>query len=144
MERPVDLLERDGDLAAVTALLPKAGAGGALALLGAGAGGGKTAFLRAAAARLEGRADVHWGECDPIGTPRPLGAVMDFAPALVGRAADTLGVDGAGEARFGHRGAEHDAAPVHAQGGCHDRARQCSFFNASSMPASTEAGFFSS
>jgi len=96
----VDLLERDGDLAAVTALLPKAGAGGALALLGAGAGGGKTAFLRAAAARLEGRADVHWGECDPIGTPRPLGAVMDFAPALVGRAADTLGVDGAGRERF--------------------------------------------
>lgn len=100
MERPVDLLERDGDLAASAAMLPGPGVGGTLALLGAGAGVGKTAFLRALAARLQGRADVHWGDCDPIGTPRPLAAVMDFAPALTGRAGHALGGDGPDRERF--------------------------------------------
>jgi len=94
----VDLLERDDDLTRLTGTLPGARRGGALVLLGGEAGVGKTAFLRAVAERLQDRAEVLWGDCDPLSTPQPLAPVLDFAPALLGRtpgeaAADALARD---------------------------------------------------
>lgn len=80
----MNLLERDDDLARLAALLPAAGRGGALTLLGGEAGVGKTSFLRCLAERLGDRAEVLWGDCDPLATPHPLAPVLDFAPALLG------------------------------------------------------------
>lgn len=92
-ERHAELLERDDDEARLGALLPAAGHGGALAFLGGEAGVGKTAFLRRFASSVGGRAEVLWGDCDPLSTPHPLAPVADFAPALLGAGADLLAQD---------------------------------------------------
>lgn len=60
---------------------------GRLVLVGGEAGVGKTSLLQAFAARsAEGRrpggATLLWTGCDPLSTPRPLGPLVDIAPAL--------------------------------------------------------------
>ncbi len=90
----MELFERDDVETHLRALLPGAGRGGALALVGGEAGVGKTAFVRHVARRLEGRAELLWGDCDPLGVPQPLAPVLDFAPRLLGASANELAVDG--------------------------------------------------
>jgi MoxR-like ATPase len=64
------LLEREDELAALEAGLAAARRGrGALVLLLGEAGAGKTALVRAFAARSG--APVLWGACEALSTPRP-------------------------------------------------------------------------
>ncbi|WP_438855035.1 ATP-binding protein [Agromyces sp. M3QZ16-3] len=78
----MDLLEREGDLAALErAANPAVRAhGGAVVLVGGEAGIGKSALVRQFADRLPGR--VAWGWSDALETPTPLAAVRDVAAAL--------------------------------------------------------------
>ena len=79
------LVERDRQLAVLEELLGGvAGTGrGRLATVHGEAGVGKTALVHALCA---GRDDVRvlWGACDPLFTPRPLGAFRDVAEAAGG------------------------------------------------------------
>ena len=72
----MELVEREP---ALTALEEHFEAGGRLVLIGGEAGVGKTALVRALAARMDGHARVLWGACDPLFTPRPLGPFADVA-----------------------------------------------------------------
>ena len=56
------------------------GPGGRLVLLGGEPGVGKTALVR----EFAGGRRVLWGACDPLNTPRPLGALLDVADAAGG------------------------------------------------------------
>lgn len=89
----MELLERDDELDRLTGKLPGPRRGGTLVLLGGEAGVGKTAFLHAVAERLQDRAEVLWGDCDPLSSPQPLAPVLDFAPALLGRTPGEAAVD---------------------------------------------------
>ena len=86
-----ELLERADHLAALTALLDQVGAvdGGRLCLIGAEAGGGKTALVRAFTVKPSVRR-VLWGACDPLFTARPLGPFADIAEASGGRLRDLI------------------------------------------------------
>ncbi|MDG4826618.1 LuxR C-terminal-related transcriptional regulator [Asanoa sp. WMMD1127] len=74
------LVEREPHLAALRAAYDAVarGDGGVLVLLGGEAGGGKTALVREF---CRDHAEVHWGACDPLFTPRPLGPFVDIAQA---------------------------------------------------------------
>lgn len=77
------LLERDPQLELLRGLFASAATGhGGMALLGGEAGAGKTVLMRSfiKAGGLVDRAMV--GACDPLGTPRPLGPLLDIAPRL--------------------------------------------------------------
>jgi ATP/maltotriose-dependent transcriptional regulator MalT len=77
------LLERDDDLAALTAQWERARAGrGGLAVVSGEAGAGKSSLLQAfTEERVEG-VPVLWGACDPLSLPRPLGPLHDVAEQL--------------------------------------------------------------
>lgn len=69
----MELLERDAPLAALDGLVDAAATGdGAVVILAGEAGIGKTSLVRAFCARHERDADVWWGACDALSTPRPL------------------------------------------------------------------------
>jgi len=73
------LLERAELLAKLQAQLQRAAAGpGALVFVEGEAGIGKTALLRSLA-ECGGGCVVHWGGCDALQTPRPLGPLHDIA-----------------------------------------------------------------
>ncbi|ROZ89284.1 helix-turn-helix transcriptional regulator [Gordonia sp. OPL2] len=77
------LLERDAELSRLAAHADRARAGqGGIALITGEAGAGKTAFVdeftRAHAPGMR----VLWGMCDPLSTPRPLGALFDIVDDL--------------------------------------------------------------
>lgn len=79
------MLERDPFLAELTRLMGEAAAGrGQMVFLGGEAGVGKTALVRAFCQTVERTARVAVGACDPLSTPRPLGPLLDAAPALGG------------------------------------------------------------
>jgi DNA-binding CsgD family transcriptional regulator len=87
----MELLERDEELAALSALASAAVAGqGSLVLVTGEAGIGKSAlvegFARSGAAGLR----VLWGWCDQLATPRPLGPVRDLARQVRGLLAERL------------------------------------------------------
>jgi DNA-binding CsgD family transcriptional regulator/tetratricopeptide (TPR) repeat protein len=75
------LFERDEPLAALARALDASRAQGQLAAVSGEAGVGKTSLLEALAA---GERDVAflWGACEALDTPRPLGPLLDMAPAL--------------------------------------------------------------
>jgi DNA-binding CsgD family transcriptional regulator len=74
------LLERDGLLAQLRAQWLGACAGpGRLVFVEGEAGIGKTSLLRSFAQSLQGEAHVHWGACEAMLTPRPLGPLDDIA-----------------------------------------------------------------
>jgi DNA-binding CsgD family transcriptional regulator/tetratricopeptide (TPR) repeat protein len=76
------LLEREGSLAALARALEASRAQGQIAAVSGEAGIGKTSLLAELATR-EGRdATFLWGACDALGTPRPLGPLLDMAPDL--------------------------------------------------------------
>ena len=76
----MDLVERDGPLAELERLAREAVSGaGAVALIGAEAGQGKTSVATALRDRCPPRMRVLWGRCDPLSTPRTLGPLWDIA-----------------------------------------------------------------
>jgi DNA-binding CsgD family transcriptional regulator/tetratricopeptide (TPR) repeat protein len=83
VDRAVELLERSQQLAKLGAQLASVveSSEGRLALVSGDAGVGKTALLRRFCADLDG-VRVLWGACDALFTPRPLGPLLDVAPAL--------------------------------------------------------------
>lgn len=78
----MELVEREAPLAELTALFASAARGqGALVLVGAEAGLGKSSLLTEFCRGLGPRVPVIWGACDPLLTPRPLGPLRDMAAA---------------------------------------------------------------
>ncbi len=76
----MQLLERESLLAELGSRLDAAAAGhGSLVLLGAEAGAGKTAVVTEFGRRHGRSAQVLFGGCDPLTTPRPLSPLIDIA-----------------------------------------------------------------
>ena len=79
----MELLERDQQLGALSALLRDVEAGeGRLALVAGDAGAGKSALVHRFCESMPEPRDAMWGMCDPLSTPRPLGPLIDIAPQL--------------------------------------------------------------
>jgi DNA-binding CsgD family transcriptional regulator/tetratricopeptide (TPR) repeat protein len=82
---PPRLIERSHALAALRACVDRCrGSAGRTVLVCGEAGIGKTTLLRewAKEAKAQGGAEVFWGGCEALFTPRPLGPVLDIAHAL--------------------------------------------------------------
>jgi predicted ATPase len=77
------LLERDDALAALVRALAASHPQGQIATVSGEAGVGKTALLEALAGQSPA-ASFLWGACEALGTPRPLGPLLDLAPELGG------------------------------------------------------------
>jgi DNA-binding CsgD family transcriptional regulator/tetratricopeptide (TPR) repeat protein len=75
----MDLLERGGALADLESLLADTAGGGRIAVVSGEAGAGKSSLAGAFADAVAGRAQVLWGACDPLLTPRVLGPLHDIA-----------------------------------------------------------------
>lgn len=83
------LYERDAELQCLADLVDKASSGsGFVVALSGEAGVGKSSLLSEFANRLPDNIACHWGMCDPLYTPRPLGPVQDIADMLVNVDAD--------------------------------------------------------
>ena len=91
MARSDELLERSGELSALADALSdvRSRKNGCVVLVGAEAGGGKTALLRRFS--QESGARVLWGACDPLFTPRPLGPLIGVAETLGGELSQAIG-----------------------------------------------------
>jgi DNA-binding CsgD family transcriptional regulator/tetratricopeptide (TPR) repeat protein len=74
----VTLLERNDLIATLEGLLDQARSAGSLALVAGEAGSGKTSLVREMATRVQDRAEILEGACDPLSTPRPLSPLVDF------------------------------------------------------------------
>src|SRR5262245_2658385 len=86
-----DLLERAHHLATLHEALAAAREGrGTLVLLSGDAGAGKTTLLRHFCAAGGPVAEVRWGSCDPLHTPRPLGPFADIAEEIGGELRDLV------------------------------------------------------
>jgi DNA-binding CsgD family transcriptional regulator/tetratricopeptide (TPR) repeat protein len=110
----MDLLERAQPLADLARLLADCAGGGRVALISGEAGAGKSALAGAFTASLSVRAQVFWGACDPLLTPRALGPLHDIARQIGGALRDRLA--------DGRRGDVFDAL-LEALDGPHQRAR---------------------
>ncbi|WP_203788969.1 ATP-binding protein, partial [Paractinoplanes rishiriensis] len=86
----MDLLERSDELATLDRLLAECAAGGRVALVSGEAGAGKSSLATAFARAAGPRAQVLWGACDPLLTPRALGPLHDIARGLGGRLREVL------------------------------------------------------
>ena len=84
------LLERSEPLAMLRDVLDASRTSGQLVTVCGEAGIGKSSLLRAFADRESSGAGVLWGVCEALGTPRPLGPLLDIAGSLEGRTGDTL------------------------------------------------------
>jgi DNA-binding CsgD family transcriptional regulator/tetratricopeptide (TPR) repeat protein len=101
MEGGGALLERAALLAVLDSHLARAAGGaGTLVLLAGEAGIGKTALARAFCARHAHDAQVLWGACDALRTPRPLGPLDDIARDAGGELAATMARDVPRHGRF--------------------------------------------
>lgn len=88
---PAPLLERESALASLDEALRRAAAGcGACVVVSGEAGLGKTRLLATFAAAARQPAQWLAGSCDPLHTPRPLGPLVDLAPALPPGLGDAL------------------------------------------------------
>jgi DNA-binding CsgD family transcriptional regulator len=74
----MDLLERERDLAQLTAWFTPAAAGGCVVLVGGEAGVGKTTLIQRFSELPHGTR-VLWGACDALFTPQPLAPLYDIA-----------------------------------------------------------------
>jgi DNA-binding CsgD family transcriptional regulator len=93
----VDLVERDAESSALRAQWARARAGeGGVVLVMADSGGGKTSLVREFTRSLMAQADILWGSCDPLATPRPLGPLLDVSDRLDAETRALL--EGAGQA----------------------------------------------
>jgi DNA-binding CsgD family transcriptional regulator len=84
------LLERDRTLAALSRAAAAARTSGQLVAVCGEAGIGKSSLLQAFAQHEGGSLEFLWGGCDALGTPRPLGPLLDMAPRLGGSTAELL------------------------------------------------------
>jgi DNA-binding CsgD family transcriptional regulator len=84
------LLERDDSFAVLACALKAAQTTGQLVAVCGEAGIGKSSLLQAFGGRDATMARVLWGYCEALGTPRPLGPLLDMAPGLEGRTAEAL------------------------------------------------------
>jgi ATP/maltotriose-dependent transcriptional regulator MalT len=80
----MELLERSDELATLQRLLADCAAGGRVAVLSGEAGAGKSTLATAFAEAAGPRAQMLWGACDPLLTPRALGPLHDIARRLGG------------------------------------------------------------
>lgn len=87
----MDLLEREEYLVELDRALDAPQS--RLVLLGGEAGMGKTALVEAFVHRARHRSTALLGSCDPLTTPRPLGALQDIAHRLGGRLASATSRD---------------------------------------------------
>lgn len=90
------MLERDAALRRLDELLP----GGRIALVSGEAGVGKSVLVGEFAQRAARRATVLVGQCDPLTTPRALGALHDIARQAGGELAAALAAGAARETVF--------------------------------------------
>src|SRR5439155_21630172 len=90
-EKPGELLERAGELSALADALSDVlkRRNGRVVLVGAEAGGGKTALLRRFSDASGAR--VLWGAFVPLFTPRPLGPLIAVADIVAGELGDSIG-----------------------------------------------------
>ena len=87
----VALVERAHLIETLTGLHDEAlGGAGRLLLVHGEAGVGKSALVREWTGAAHARARVHWGACDPLSSPRPLGPLVDVAPHLDPRVGELL------------------------------------------------------
>ncbi|MGK5684855.1 ATP-binding protein [Actinoplanes sp. URMC 104] len=91
------LLERSAELSALDALLTGCAAGGRVAVVSGEAGAGKSTLAAAFAETAGPRAQMLWGACDPLLTPRALGPLHDIARRLGGRLRERIGDGPRGE-----------------------------------------------
>ena len=85
------LLERAHHLATLHEALAATREGrGTLVLLAGDAGAGKTTLLRHFGATRGPVAEIWWGSCDPLHTPRPLGPFVDIAEEAGGELRDLV------------------------------------------------------
>jgi DNA-binding CsgD family transcriptional regulator/tetratricopeptide (TPR) repeat protein len=85
------LIERSEPLDVLNGALRLAASGrGNVIIVGGEAGIGKTSLLREFAIEARSRAEVHWGGCEALFTPRPLGPLQDMAQAVDARVAELL------------------------------------------------------
>lgn len=91
------LLERSDELAALDQLLAGCAAGGRVAVVSGEAGAGKSTLATAFAESAGPRAQMLWGACDPLLTPRALGPLHDIARRLGGRLRERIGDGARGE-----------------------------------------------
>lgn len=97
----VRLLERQPLLAALDAAAAVAASGGgSLVLLAGEAGIGKTSLARAFCHRHDRDAQVWWGACDALTTPRPLGPLYDIARTAGGELAALMASTASRHERF--------------------------------------------
>src|SRR5688572_10940047 len=87
------LLEREAPLAALVAARERAQAGGCVALVHGEAGVGKTSLVSSFTDALGGGADVAWGRCDALFTPRVLGPAYDIAERRGGKLLEAFDSD---------------------------------------------------
>ena len=87
-----ELLERSHELSELKRQLEAVGtrANGRVILLSGEAGIGKTSLLRAFRGAQRSGPRFLWGACDPLFTPRPLGAVSDIAEQAAGDLAELV------------------------------------------------------
>ena len=99
----MELLERADELAILDAATRRAASGaGSVVLVSGEAGVGKSALLAHAFARCTPhKARVLWGACDPLSSPRPLGALHDIARQAGGALLGAATASVAREALFG-------------------------------------------
>jgi ATP/maltotriose-dependent transcriptional regulator MalT len=84
----MDLLERDGPLAALIEARDRAAEGRASVVVVSGEPGiGKTALMTNFVDALDDDARVLWGTCDDLSIPRPLGPIRDLEGAVSARLA---------------------------------------------------------
>jgi ATP/maltotriose-dependent transcriptional regulator MalT len=97
----VELVEREGALAALASWLREAGTGtGRLVLVAGEAGIGKTSLVQAFCDEHADEARVWWGSCDALSTPRPLGPLHDIARVARGELSSLMASDASRHARF--------------------------------------------
>jgi len=84
------LVEREASLAVLERALGAARTIGQIVTVSGEAGIGKSSLLQTFAGRGAAGARVLWGYCEALGTPRPLGPLLDMAPALGGLTAEAL------------------------------------------------------
>ena len=90
----MELVEREQALAALISGLASAADGeGRVALLAGEAGIGKSSLASRFAAAHRDTADVLWGACDALFTPRPLGPLRDIALHMQGALLSALEAD---------------------------------------------------
>jgi DNA-binding NarL/FixJ family response regulator len=87
---PTDLLERGDLLAALADALAEARRGrGGIVFLAGEAGSGKTSVVRRFCEQ-QGDVSVHWGACEPLFAPHPLGPLLELEEAARGELAAAL------------------------------------------------------